>query len=173
MRRINSNEQQKLVANLVSWYPGNDQLLIRPGNHVDSLRSFYIMSNLPCCGYLPNCAALCHICHSSGTDPEIVVYATIHHAMVAQTIVASTTICHAEDASTQDQARPAKNLSGFQKSARCVRPVAGAYAQGGMVRHGSATWLQYNSTLRKNLPSFIFCVKSATFCLIQAMLIVN
>lgn len=126
---------------------------------------------------LRNCAGSCHICHISGTHPQIVVYATIDVTstpkLVAYATIASTTICHAEDASTQDQARPAKNLSGFQKSVRCVPPVAGVYAQGGLVRHGLATWMQYDYTLRKNLPSFIFCVKFATFCLAKAMLIVS
>lgn len=71
----------------------------------------------------------------------------------------------------QDQAgwQAAKNLSGFQKSARCGRVllVAGYHAQDWVCRLFASD--QYNSILRKNLRILATCVKSATFCIISAM----
>lgn len=63
----------------------------------------------------------------------------------------------------------AKNLSGFQKSARCGRvlPVVRYYAQDWLSRQLASD--QYNSILRKNLRILETCVKSATFCIISVM----
>ena len=63
----------------------------------------------------------------------------------------------------------AKNLSGFQKSARCgcVLPVVRYYAQDWVCRQLASD--QYNSILRKNLRILATCVKSAIFCIICAM----
>lgn len=67
----------------------------------------------------------------------------------------------------QDQAgwQAAKNLSGFQKSARCgcALPVAGYHAQDWVSRQMPTN--QCNSILRKNLRILATCVKSATFCI--------
>lgn len=91
--------------------------------------------------------------------------------IVVITTVAYATIFDPMPRVGQDQAgwQPAKNLSGFQKSARCgcVLPVAGYHAQDWVCRQLPAD--QYNSILRKNLRILATCVKSATFCIISVM----
>lgn len=91
--------------------------------------------------------------------------------IVAPTTVAYATIFEVMPRVGQDQAgwQAAKNLSGFQKSARCGRvlPVARYHAQDWVCRQLASN--QYNSILRKNLRILATCVKSATFCIISAM----
>lgn len=90
---------------------------------------------------------------------------------VAQTIVAYATIFEARRRTGPGQAGwlVAKNLSGFQKSARCGRvlPVAGYHAQGGVSRQ--ALLDQFTQRNSSNFSISSICVKSATFCIISAM----
>jgi len=92
-------------------------------------------------------------------------------SIVAQTTVAYATIFEAMRRVGRGWAgwQAAKNLSGFQKSARhrCVLPVAGCNAQDWVSCQPLGD--QYNSILRKNLRILATCVKSATFCIISAM----
>ena len=91
--------------------------------------------------------------------------------MIAPTIVAYATIFDAMPRVAWGWAgwQAAKNLSGFQKSARCgcALPVAGYHAQDWLCSQLPTD--QYNSILRKNLRILATCVKSATFCIISVM----
>lgn len=152
-----------------SWRPGVDT--IQPNDQA-------IMSNMT---YYPGVLVSAHFRHISRiSNKSNLPYFTAGlgeaatssgRPIVAQTTVAYATIFEAMPRTGRDQAgwQAAKNLSGFQKSARCGRvlPVAGYHAQDWVCRQLASE--QYNSILRKNLRILATCVKSATFCIISAM----
>ena len=152
-----------------SWRPGIDMI---------QSKDQAIMSNMPYYQALPVSAYMQHITGISNKS-NLPYSGTgsgqpggwFGRSIVAQTTVAYATIFEAMRRVGQDQAgwQAAKNLSGFQKSARCGRalPVAGYHAQDWVCRQMPID--QCNSILRKNLRILTTCVKSATFCIISAM----
>lgn len=152
--------------------------LWRPGVDMIHLKDQAIMSNMTYYQGLPVSAILRHITGIS--NKSNLPYSRTGSgqpggwfgwSIVAQTTVAYATIFEAMRRVGRGRAgwQAAKNLSGFQKSARCGRvlPVAGYHAQDGVSRQALLNqFIQRNSS---NFSISSICVKSATFCIISAM----
>lgn len=153
--------------------------MCRPGITTNQAKDQAIMSNMT---YYPGvlvCAYFRHITRISNKSNLPYFTAVVGEAETwsGRPIVVMTTVAYATIFDPMPRVawgwagwQAAKNLSGFQKSARCGCDWARVYAQGGVSRHAGISQLFCLAINSSNFSNSSICVKYATFCGCQVML---